>query len=245
MCCFSRPVDLVSGTHIFARAAKSGRQFVVYSMILGSKEDLAMILPIPVPKQSKEDAVRFINLEKYKEFFTDMQAGFPPNRTKGDGLALGAKPGATLKLVDVGSYEASYVPTVKDFARLDERFRLPMGVWDKLPQYKDFGFAVFKLKKGQSNVHPMAFEFPRANPRSLFFPTVHIHDGQVHPMARFDHALYCQLSGEESLTMGWQESPQPAGMFINKDKAQDLLDPNAHCYRQEIKGNRKNEDILV
>ena len=50
MCCFSRPVDLVSGTHIFARAGQNGRQFVVYSMILGTKEDLAMILPIPVPK---------------------------------------------------------------------------------------------------------------------------------------------------------------------------------------------------
>jgi hypothetical protein len=45
--------------------------------------------------------------------------------------------------------------------------------------------------------------------------------------------------------MGWQESPQPAGMFMKKDKAQDLLDPGAHCYRREIKGNHKNEDILV
>jgi hypothetical protein len=244
MCCFSRPVDLVSGTHIFARAAKNGRQFIVYSMILGAKEDLAMILPIPVPKQPKEDAVRFINLEKYTEFFTDMQGGFPATKATGR-ETLGDKPAATLEVVNVGSYEASFVPTVKDFARVDERFRLPMGVWDKLPQYKDYGFAVFKLKKGKSKVHPMAFEFPRADPRKLFFPTVHIHDGQVHPQAKFDHALYCQPSGDERLTTGWQESPQPAGMFMKKDKAQDLLDLNAHCYRHEIKGSHKNADILV
>jgi hypothetical protein len=246
MCCFSRPVDLVSGTHIFARAGQNGRQFVVYSMILGTKEDLAMILPIPVPKESKEDAVRFINLEKYKEFFTDMQAGFPLPKASRDSLSLGhAAPGSKLKLVDVGSYEASFVPQVKDFARLDERFRLPMGVWDKLPQYKDYGFAVFKLKKGQSNVHPMAFEFPRSDPQHLFFPTVHIHDGKVHPQAKFDHALYCQFTGEGRLIVEWQESIQPAGMFMKKDQAQGLLDPNAHCYRREIKGTHKNADILV
>jgi hypothetical protein len=147
--------------------------------------------------------------------------------------------------VDVGSYEASFVPTVKDFARLDPRFRLAPAVWDKLPQYKDWGFAVFKLKKGQSNVHPMAFEFPRANSKKLFFPTVHIHDGQVHPQVKFDHALYCQLSGEERLPRGWRESPQPAGMFMKKDNSQGLLDADAHCYRKEINGLQKNEDILV
>ena len=78
MCCFSRPVDRVANTNIFARSGKEGRQFLVYSMILSAKEDLAMILPIPVPKESKDDAVRFINLEKYPEFFQDMNKGFPP-----------------------------------------------------------------------------------------------------------------------------------------------------------------------
>ena len=80
------------------------------------------------------------------------------------------------------------MPTVKDFARLDERFKLPPSTWDDLPGYKDYGFAVFKLKKGEQKVHPMAFEFPRGDTRKLFFPTVHIHDGKVHQTAGFDHA---------------------------------------------------------
>jgi hypothetical protein len=246
MCCFSRPVDLVRGTHIFARYAKEGRQYLVYSMIMAAKEDLAMILPIPVPKNSKEDAVRFINLEKYTDFFKDMDAGFP--KPASGRYTLGSKaeePDKKLKLVDVGSYEASFVPTIKDFDRLDERFRLPSAVWEKLPGYMDFGFVVFKLKKGESNVHPMAFEFPRANPRKLFFPTVHIHDGKVHPQAGFDHALYCQVSLDENLEFRWRESPQPAGMFMKIPKAQGLLDPNGHCYLQELKGKLKNADIYV
>ena len=39
MCCFSRPVDRVANTNIFARSAKEGRQFLVYSMTLSAKED--------------------------------------------------------------------------------------------------------------------------------------------------------------------------------------------------------------
>src|SRR5262249_48891473 len=179
MCCFSRPVDAVSDTNIFARSSSGVRQFLVYSMRLSAKEDLAMILPIPVPKNPKEDAVRFINLEDYPDFFKDLALGFP-TRSKSVEESLALK---KLEVVNVGSFEASCVPTVKDFARLDERFRLPDSAWEKLPMYKDYGFVVFKLRKGAQKVHPMAFEFPRAEPGRIFFPTVHIHDGKVHPKA--------------------------------------------------------------
>src|SRR5262245_59858668 len=77
MCCFSRPVQRGSNTQIFVRSAKEGRQFVVYSMLVGAKEDLAMILPLPVPKKTDEEAVKFINLEKYSQFFGDLMIGFP------------------------------------------------------------------------------------------------------------------------------------------------------------------------
>jgi hypothetical protein len=247
MCCFSRPVDRVANTNIFARSGKEGRQFLVYSMTLSAKEDLAMILPIPVPKEPKDDAVRFINLEKYPDFFADMLRGFPPppaTRSLGPTNSLGAK--APLPVVEVGSFEASFVPTVKDFDRLDQRFRLPAEAWDKLPLYKDYGFAVFKLKKGAKTIHPMAFEFPRAKPERLFFPTVHIHDGKVHDTAMFDHLLFCQRSETETDPIfKWAESTQPARFFMKLDKSQGLLDPDAHCYMRAIHGRQKNEDILV
>src|SRR4051794_38529207 len=77
MCCFSKPVDLVADTNIFARDSRDGRQFLVYGMRFKAGEDLAMILPIPAPKNSAEDAVEFISLKKYEGFFDDMNKGFP------------------------------------------------------------------------------------------------------------------------------------------------------------------------
>jgi hypothetical protein len=155
-------------------------------------------------------------------------------------------PAPTLEVVEVGSFEASFVPTIKDFARLDERFRLPQQVWQDLPQYQDHGFAVFKLKSGQHEVHPMAFEFPRANPEKLFFPTVHIHDGKVHEQAQFDHQLFCQLAPETILyDESWEESPQPAASFINAELAGELVATDRHVYRRKIVGLQDNADILV
>lgn len=248
MCCFSLPVEKVANTKIFARSSAEGRQFLVYSMMLSAAEDLAMILPIPVPVNSKEDAVKFINLEKYEEFFSDMASGFPAPKSQSRGLGLVGAKSEKLEVVSVGAFEASFVPAIKDFSRLDERFRLPTSVWDKLPVYKAYGFTVFKLKKGQNHrVHPMAFEFPRANPKKLFFPTVHIHDGKIHKTAGFDHALFCQKKSESAARklLSWRESTKPAGNFMNLEKSQGLIVKDQHCYLLTMRGNRKNEDILV
>jgi hypothetical protein len=249
MCCFSRPVESVTNTNLFARSAAEGRQFLVYEMTFSSKEDLAMILPIPVPMASPEDAVRFIDLKGCPDFFRRMKGGFPDPvaLSAGRGRKAEAAPAAApLKVVEAGDFEASFVPAVKDFARLDARFRLPEQTWEKLPAYKDFGFAVFKLKKGSKTVHPMAFEFPRADPKKLFFPTVHIHDGTIHPRAKFDHSLYCQSREGESLPlMTWRESHAPAARFMAMDQVQGLVDGERHCYLKTIRGDHPNEDAVL
>jgi hypothetical protein len=247
MCCFSGKVQLVADTNIFARASKDGRQFLVYSMKLDTKSEVAMILPIPTPKNSKEDAIKFINLKEYADFFDEMNKGFPPSPSRG-GLSLSktdAPAGGKIKVVEVGSFIASFVPTIKDFSRLDEKFRLSTDVWDKLPQYKNWGFAVFQLKKGEQKVHPMAFEFPRAAPKTLFFPTVHIHDGKVHEKAKFDHMLFVQFTGGE-MVPDWEESPQPAELFLTKlAKAEGIVEGKEHVYRKIMQGTFKNADVLV
>ena len=248
MCCFSRPVIDVAATKIFARSSTKERQFLVYEMKLAADEDLAMILPLPVPKQSAEDAVRFVDLSDYADFFRDMAAGFPAPASRSLGPEKGSKGDAAkpLAVVEVGSFEASFVPSIADFARLDERFRLPTGTWDALPDYRDYGFAVFKLKQGKKQIHPMAFEFPRRDSKRLFFPTVHVHDGRVHGKAEFDHALYLQKrEGESVKVIDWQESPKLAGSFVKVDKAASLVDGERHVYLKEISGMQKNEDTLV
>ncbi len=247
MCCFSRPVDSVSATNIFARSGADGRQFIAYSMTLRAGEDLSMILPLPIKPGSGEKAVEFISLKDYPEFFADLKKGFPvPPQPAPASRSFGAVAASKLAVVSVGNFEASFVPTVADFARLDERFRLPTGTWDKLPAYKNHGFAVFKLKSGSAKVHPMAFSFPRANPAELFFPTVHIHDGKVHKKADFDHVLYCQRGAADQFTLlDWDESVRPVGLYMQTAKAGPLLDAGEHCYRRRMTGTLPNEDFVL
>jgi hypothetical protein len=247
MCCFSGKVE-VSGTNIFARASKDGRQFLVYSMQFKSTDDVAMILPIPTPKESAEDAVKFINLEKYENFFKDLHEEFATRslgdkKSKDDSKATPDKP---LVVVEVGKFVASFVPAIKDFARLDKQFRLPESAWEKLPQYKEFGFAVFKLKKPEKDaqkVHPMAFEFPREDKKVLFFPTVHIHDGTVPAKAKFDHSLFCQVKADSPT--GWLESASLADTFMKVKETQGIVDANAHVYMKTMVGNFENKDVAV
>jgi hypothetical protein len=253
MCCFSREVKDVSATRIFARWTSADgaslRQCVVYQMNYAAAEDLAMILPLPVAPGSGEKAVKFIDLEKHADIFDRLHDCFPVPRTRAF-LSKSAPPPAAaepkLEVVQVGSFEASFVPAVKDFARLDERFRLPAGVWDSLPQYATWGFAVFKLKPAAKTVHPMAFTFPQAKEsRGLFFPTVHIHDGKVHRKAKFDHTLYAQQSSlRPAGLMQWEESPGLAGATLKGDY-KDLVNPKAHVHRRKMHGSLANEDVWV
>jgi len=245
MCICSKTAEL-SNTNIFARAGKDGRQFLVYSMVIKAAEELALILPIPTPKASKEDAVKFLALDKYEGFFDDLRKGWPePQPGRGGRDSFAPKEEPKLKVVEVGSFIASFVPTQKDFERVDEKFKLPADLWAKLPQYKDWGFAVFQLKKGEKKVHPMAFDFPRESAKKLFFPTVHIHDGKLEEKAGFDHTLYCQASNGENI-LEWEESAQPAELFMGKlDKAHSILDGKDHVYRKTLKGKLKNEDTWV
>jgi hypothetical protein len=248
MCCFSKKVEHVVGTKIFARDSDKSLQFLVYEMKFEASEDLAMILPLPVPRNTPEDGVRFVDLEKYADFFKDMESGFPS--TVGRGMAgmggFGGGAAKPLTVVSVGSFEASFVPSIAHFARLDERFRLPDGTWEKIPRYKNFGFAVFKLKQGPQKVHPMAFEFPRVSSKQLFFPTVHIHDGELHDRADFDHLLYAQFGDRHPPGLHvWTESAQPAGMFLKTEKCEDMVDEESHAYRRLIRGAHKNADVIV
>ena len=249
MCCFSGPVKSVSATNIFARMGENGRQFLTYSMTVNMAKAVAMVLPLPVKKGSDEKAVRFINLEDYKNFFSDLDAGFPKPISNSDSSGI-AYPQPTsarvLEVIQVGNFEASFVPTVKDFNRLDKRFRLPAELFKTMPDYKHFGFAVFKLKPGSQTVHPMAFDFPTAQTAKVFFPTVHIHDGKIHKRATFDHVLYCQPSESSRLKLSdWEESEKLASRFVDVKKSAGLIAPGEHCYKRELRGMLANTDTFV
>lgn len=249
MCMFSRAVEHVGSTRMFARGTSRGTEMLVYSMNVRATAPLAMILPLPVPSHAADDAVRFIDLSAYPNFFDDMRKAFPANflmgasRSQGAALSFGEAP--KLVVHQVGSFEASFVPSVLDFGRLDERFRLSPEVWEKLPQYRDWAFAVFQLKPGDQTVHPMAFEFPRRDPSALFFPTVHVHDGTVHEKADFNHDLYCQADGILGATLDWTTSLGPLGAQVEELKARGVVRVERGGFMQAINGTHENRDIIL
>jgi hypothetical protein len=239
-------VKYVGSTRIFARFLDGVDQCLVYEMRMRADVELAMILPIPVARGTGEDGVEFVDLSGYHGFFDDLEKAYPVVPTLAYRASKSAGPKPQLVVRRVGAFDASFVPTIADFKRLDARFRLDDTVWKSLPQYKDYGFAVFKLRAGEQKVHPMAFRFPTAMPGRLFFPTVHIHDGKVHTHEEFDHTLYSQawknavISGRE-----WDESEKNAGQFVDAAKAKDLVWPGGHLYRRSIIGRARNEDVIA
>jgi hypothetical protein len=260
MCCFAQPVLSVSGTQLFARLSSQGRQWLVYQMEYESAVPNAMILPLPVALPSKEDSVRFVSLEKYEDFFIDLDRAFPeptppPAWFAGDSVSAAA-PGRTLEVHQVGDYVASFVPTVNDFSRLDPQFVIPKSTWELIPGYTDYGFAVFQLKALKAKAHPMAFEFATRWPNRLFFPTVHIHDGEVHELEEFDHTLYLQHSGFDRVvgpydrpwtkdaTTGMVRSKSRAGDWCRTPLTSGIVEPDLLLHRLEMRGRLKNEDFI-
>ena len=268
MCCFSGPVQAVANTRIFARLSGVRTQFLAYQMDYAASRDLAMILPLPVQTPARETSVRFISLQKYPAFFAGMESPFigpPPGGPLTGGVDT-ASAGSVPPLVvhSVGSFSASFVPTVRDFGRLDKRFILPPQIWAKIPAYRDFGFAVFKLKAApagrvQSPPHPMAFEFrTRFNDR-LFLPTLHIHDGQIHATETFDHALYMQdarltaTDGPDSWGTVHPTRPDDrldtsrihAAHFMNVPATQKIVAGHLPVFKRPLSGTHANRDVYI
>lgn len=248
MCAFSGNAKvIVSNTRIFAKT--SGHlATLVYSMRLSVDSDVAMILPLPVQEGMGERALSFVNLEGYPEFFDDLDRGWPEPITMGAtlGAVAVAGPRAPLKVHAVGAFEASFVPHLGDFDRLDARFRLSDDVWQKLPAYADYGFAVFRMAPGtDKSIHPMAFRFHTRFPDRTFFPTVHIHDGEVHDTAHFDHSLYYQIMSERAAFREERASFDVASAFVHEAKNKALVSMNKLVYLKRLSGEMPNRDFFV
>jgi hypothetical protein len=150
---------------------------------------------------------------------------------------------------------------MKDFSRLDARFKLPLQTWEQIPIYQDYGFAVFQSRSNavRTEVHPMAFEFATRLPKSLFLPTVHIHDGQVHRTERFDHTLYVEdyrlrptqtrdLFGNRvnvSAKDGLQASSGVLKQFVDVGRADGTIEPNEIAFKRRLNGIFPNVDTII
>lgn len=263
MCCFAQPVQSVTDTNIFARLTDSGSQLLAYQMRFASKKPNAMILPLPVATPAAEDSVKFISLKIYDDLFKDLDEGFPDltptkrSRAGGFGILESVDSAQKLEVHDVGDFIASFVPTVNDFSRLDKQFVIPKESWDKIPVYSDYGFAVFQLKKLKGTTHPMALEFKTRHKDQIFFPTVHIHDGEVHKREKFNHTLYLQAKDWDKKVgryvnrhvkdraTGFVRSNSAAKNFCDIKKTRGLVLGTQLVHRLEMNGTFENTDIIA
>ena len=261
MCCFAQSVLNVIDTKIFARFVSPAVQVLAYEMKYESAVPNAMILPLPTDTTKGESAVRFVSLEDFDNFFDQLNRGFPriPRMSIGcsDSKMITASRAGAIQVHEVGDYIASFVPSLSDFDRLDPRFVIPTETWNLIPQYNDYGFAVFQLKQLAGKPHPMALEFASRWKDRVFFPTVHIHDGEVHAVEAFDHMLYMQHAQFDSVVGGYIDSDVPdpstgfvrskqvAGGFADVDKSSGLIAGDLLVHRKEMRGLLANEDQIL
>jgi hypothetical protein len=240
----------VADTSLFARFIDDDVQCLVYSMHLRSRTDVAMILPLPIRMNAREDAVSFVSFEDYPGFFDALRRLFDPPIAKDGERSLGYRAPARPRLAvhAVGAYEASFVPTMGDWDRLDPRFRLPTAVWSALGDYATYGFAVFRLAAGtMKRIHPMALRFRSRDTKRLFFPTIHVHDGRAHRTANFDHALYYQGTLERwsieargaAVPMHW------ASFDAAAEDYRGFVAPNRRVLRRDLRGKLPNSDTWI
>lgn len=259
MCIFTQPVISVSNTQIFSRLTSRGTQYLVYQMSLESASENAMVLPIPIRRPTRDESLRFINLRGYNDFFNSLDRGFPfvqPTFHIGCASHVVEATNSALEVFEVGNYVASFVPSLSDFSRIDGRFRLPASTWEKLPQYGEFGFAVFQLASGKLTPHPMALEFDSSGD-SIYFPTMHIHDGEIHAREEFDHVLYLQHAGFDSVVYDYQNaytqdgatglvrSKNVANRFMDIRRAAGIVDGDLLVHRKIIREVGENRDVNI
>lgn len=107
----------------------------------------------------------------------------------------------------------------------------------------------------------MAFKFrsrlAKGDDRKVFFPTVHIHDGQVHELEQFDHLLYLQSKEFDSAcgryssfrladpATRYVRSRSKVKKFCNVKASKGILDGTSLVHRIRMKGKLSNTDVLA
>jgi hypothetical protein len=205
MCIISGNVHKVAKTNIFVAPLEDGqRQLTVYSNVVDLSEDQGvMVLPLPFPPgrptrnhpQVGSAQVEFVDLTAYPQLFDDLKsitldlAPNPIGKSRGGGGG-----GKSLAVVDVGSYKASFVPTMADFKHLDSsEFPVKPEVLQFMrSQYQEdrTAFVVCRLQKSKA-YHPFGYIHFITDQR-MFIPTMHYHYDADSGMEEvdWDHSIY-------------------------------------------------------
>ena len=214
-----------------------------------------------------KDGIIFLDLSDYPELFKDLESPFQVTTREFDNLSFSASKGV-LAVEQVGDYICTFVPTNNDWDRIDPQFKLSNDTWAKLNYQENYSFVVVQLNiiekfpkmnvLGKSNrvkpsarvekkkFHPIAFIFETQFPNWIYFPTTHVHDGQVHDREEFNHNFYFQsLEIKKPHEAGFEKSGSTAGAFVNIAKAKGLVEPNQLILKSTMNGTFPNLDTWV
>lgn len=203
MCIITGTVSRVAKTKIYVSAdTKKQRQITIYSNEVNTPRENAMVLPVPHP-----ETVDLVDLSSYPELFGDCATCFRLIPTRSWGLTdsdsagyLSVPNSQTLEVLDVGSYRASLVPSLNDFARLDTSvFQISPELIALLTKHyvSGFGFIVCQLKSGNHLYHPFAYTHALADNGKLFVPTRHFHPHEAPALQSLNYIDFTRADWEQ------------------------------------------------
>ena len=251
MCIILARVESVSNTQLYISSSKTKeRQLVIYTNKVTSPDSNAMILPVPNPL-----SVELLNFRHYKDIFEDCQKCFRHYddtrhlyATRSLACSASDSHRPVLPVYTIGSYQASIVPSLDDFDRLNTNIlRVNPEVASLLRKTYDseFGFLVCQLKRGNHQYHPFAYTHSIHSNRLLFVPTLHYHLGEKGSSADWDHTIYSPMT---DLFTNYGYS------YVNSSSVQWDLLPSEYQWarkggvsfnRHVIKGYSKNKDLWL
>lgn len=255
---FADVVQRVYRTRIFSAMESVEQQILVYDARVATKVRNAMILPIPT-RPGTQAAIELVDLSGYASFFDTLSSMFEEAVSAAMPCATPAQ--SVLAVVRVGAFEASIVPTVDDLSRLDRRFsfagesflpwRRKRGLLDVVrDRYADHAFVVYQIAKGESHLHPFGLRF-KTRYQSLFFPTLHVHDGDAPAQTPFDHELYAQRASflsEEMERTGqpfWEVARNERSTLPARGSLPSFVDSRSPVIRMQVGGLLPNQDTFA
>lgn len=187
MCLISAAVNRVNNTQLLCAVNRNKtRQFTVYANKVDNPTlNNTMILPVPFPQ-----TIKFHNLSDYKRIFNDCDSCFSVQAMRLEvsfGMAKKCRGGETLKVVSVGSYQASIANSLDELNLVNpDVFTITNEIKQFLAKHyqsMNFGFIICKLEVGNKDYHPFAYSHDIAD-QKIFLPTKHFHM-HINPMSYF------------------------------------------------------------
>jgi hypothetical protein len=235
---FSSFVRRAGPTRFFARRIED-RQFLACELTYASDGLTSMVIPVPVPNQGRDRAVRAIDLATYRNFFDHLDRAFPR-----DSVPAKAKTVPVLQCVPhAGSLD--YWPSLAEYhASTSHQCALSPEIWNNLPHYKDWGLVSVILPDTSdvlSRVFPIAFEFKTRMKEGNYFPTLEVIDCRANTATTFHHELYYQGKRRQLSDCPSVHSLEES---MDYNRSRPLL-VDGHSFKRNLVGKFPNGDVII